>query len=162
MQTEEFIYHWQNGDFDALEVIAACDGTGNGNNLQEMLRCDMMSEGYKIAVVGSSDAHTTDNKCSTDLFNKQFTIVFAKDYNDIPNAIKSERSVAISCTDDTLFHVVGKFRYGKYARFLLKEYYPVYAEYCEMHAKALADKNVIKIAETEKEINDFKLKFFNI
>lgn len=162
MQTEEFIYHWRNGDFDALEVIAACDGTGNGNNLQEMLRCDMMSEGYKITVVGSSDAHTTDNKCSTDLFNKQFTIVFAKDYNDIPNAIKSERSVAISCTDDTLFHVVGKFRYGKYARFLLKEYYPVYAEYCEMHAKALADKNVIKIAETEKEINDFKLKFFNI
>ncbi len=37
MQTEEFIYHWQNGNFDALEVIAACDGTGNGNNLQEMI-----------------------------------------------------------------------------------------------------------------------------
>lgn len=161
MQTEEFVYHWQNGDFDALEVIAACDGTGNGNNLQEMLRCDMLVDGYKIPVVGSSDAHTTVNKLPIDLFNKQFTLCFAKDFNDIPSAIKSERSVAIDCINDTHFHAVGKFRYAKYARFLIWEYYALYAKLCRKHAKALASKNMPQIKEIEKEIAEFKYKFFN-
>ena len=162
MQTEEFIYHWQNGHFDALEVIAGCDGTGNGNNLQEMLRCDMLSNGYKIPVVGSSDAHTTVNKCSTDFFNKQFTIVFVLDYADIPNAIKAERSVAIDRADDNHYRAVGKFRYAKYARYLMWEYYPVYTKLCIQHANALKDKDTLLIKETENRINDFKLKFFNI
>lgn len=161
MQTEEFIYHWKNGHFDALEVIAGCDGTGNGNNLQEMLRCDMLAEGCKIPVVGSSDAHTTVNKCSHDRFNNQFTVVFAKDFNDIPNAIKSERSVAISRTDDTYFHTVGKFRYGKYARFLLKEYFPTYTNLCREHAEALMNKDTAQIKVLQEKINYFKSRFFN-
>ena len=162
MQTEEFIYHWQNGDFDALEVIAGCDGTGNGNNLQEMLRCDMLADGYKIPVVGSSDAHTTKPKVATDRFNNQFTIVFAKNYNDIPDAIKAERGVAIDRRDDMDFRAIGKFRYAKYARYLMREFYPTYASLCEMHAEALANKDSNKILEIEKRINDFKNKFFGI
>lgn len=162
MQTEEFIYHWQNGDFDALEVIAGCDGTGNGNNLQEMLRCDMLSNGYKIPVVGSSDAHTTNPKVATDLFNKHFTLVFAKSFDDIPNAIKAERGVAIDRTDDNNYRAIGKFRYAKYARFLMREYYPVYAKLCKQHADALKNKDVSFIKEAEANINNFKLKFFNI
>lgn len=161
MQTEEFIYHWQNGHFDALEVIAGCDGTGNGNNLQELLRSDMLADGYKIPVVGSSDAHTTVNKHPSDRFNNQFTIVFAKDFDEIPDAIKQERSIAVSRSDDTYFHVVGKFRYGKYARFLLKEYYPAYSKLCAQHAKALTSKNDAQINETEKQIAEFNGKFFN-
>ena len=162
MQTEEFVYHWQNGHFDALEVIAGCDGTGNGNNLQEMLRCDMLAEGYKIPVVGSSDAHTTVNKVPTDRFNKQFTIVFAKDFNDIPSAIKAEQGVAIDRCDDIIFRTIGKFRYAKYARFLMKEFYPLYTKLCEEHSKALSERNILKIKETEAIINHFKSKFFNI
>ncbi len=122
----------------------------------------MMVDGCKIPVVGSSDAHTTVNKIPTDKFNNQFTIVFAKDFNSIPNAIVEERSVAISRTDDTFFHVVGKFRYGKYARFLLKEYYPIYNELCKQHGEALEIKDVNKIKEIETKINNFKNKFFNI
>ena len=162
MQTEEFIYHWQNGDFDALEVIAGCDGTGNGNNLQEMLRCDMLADGYIIPVVGSSDAHTTKPKVATDRFNKQFTIVFAKNYNDIPAAIKAERGVAIDRRDDMDFRAIGKFRYAKYARYLMREFYPPYVSLCETHAEALANKDSNKILEIEKRINDFKNKFFGI
>ncbi len=162
MQTEEFIYHWQNGNFDALEVIAGCDGTGNGNNLQEMLRCDMLAEGYKIPVVGSSDAHTTNPKVATDRFNKQFTIVFAKDFDDIPNAIKNEYGVAIDRTDDVHFRAIGKFRYAKYARFLMEIFYPSYSQLCAEHSKAIANKNITNILEAEKQINDFKQRFFNI
>jgi len=162
MQTEEFIYHWQNGHFDALEVIAGCDGTGNGNNLQEMLRCDMLAEGYKIPVVGSSDAHTTNPKVATDRFNRQFTIVFAKDFDDIPNAIKNEYGVAIDRIDDVHFRAIGKFRYAKYARFLMEVFYPSYSQLCEQHSKALGERNVSKIKEAEANIIDFKSKFFNI
>ncbi len=162
MQTEEFIYHWQKGHFDALEVIAGCDGTGNGNNLQEMLRMDMLSEGYKIPVVGSSDAHTTVNKCSTDRFNNQFTIVFAKDFDEIPNAIKCERGVAIDRSDDVNYRVVGKFRFAKYARYLMWEYYPVYSKLCAEHADALLARDKVKIKETEVRINNFYSKFFNL
>lgn len=160
MQTEEFIYHWQHGDFDALEVIAGCDGTGNGNNLQEMLRCDMIADGYKIPVVGSSDAHRTYIKTASDRFNKQFTLVFAKDIDEIPAAIKAERGVAIDRRDDMDFRAIGKFRYAKYARYLMWEFYPPYASLCEIHAKALLDGDKKQIAKTEKQITDFKTKFF--
>ena len=162
MQTEEFLYHWQHNNFDALEVIAACDGTGNGNNLQEMLRCDMLAEGYKIPIVGASDAHTTKPKNDADLFNYNFTIAFAEDFDDIPNAIKTERAVAIEHRDDVNFRAVGKFRYAKYARFLLWEYFPVYEKLTAAHAEALASKNKVRIAETEKQINEFKSKFFAV
>ncbi len=162
MQTEEFIYHWQNGHFDALEVIAGCDSTGNGNNLQEMLRCDMLADGYKIPVVGSSDAHTTKNKVPTDRFNNQFTLVFAKDFDDIPNAIKAECGVAIDREDNERYRAIGKFRYAKYARFLMKEFYPPYAKLCEQHANALAIKDIVQIIETEVKLKNFKRKFFNV
>ncbi|MBQ8740078.1 MAG: PHP domain-containing protein [Clostridia bacterium] len=162
MQTEEFIYHWQHGDFDALEVIAGCDGTGNGNNLQEMLRCDMIADGYKVPVVGSSDAHRTYIKYATDRFNKQFTIVFAKDFDEIPDAIKAERGVAIDRRDDTDFRAIGKFRYAKYARYLMWEFYPPYAKLCALHSKALENKNTEQIKETEKQIKEFKSKFFAV
>ena len=88
--------------------------------------------------------------------------VFAKDYADIPNAIKAERSVAIDRADDNHYRAVGKFRYAKYARYLMWEYYPVYTKLCIQHANALKDKDTLLIKETENRINDFKLKFFNI
>lgn len=162
MQTEEFIYHWQHGDFDALEVIAGCDGNGNGNNLQEMLRCEMMADGYKIPVVGSSDAHTTEPKVATDRFNIQFSIVFAKDFDEIPDAIKCERGIAIDRRDDTHYRAIGKFRYAKYARFLMCYFYPSYASLCQLHAKALASKDVAQIKQAEQQITKFKQKFFNV
>ena len=162
MQTEEFIYHWQNGDFDALEVIAGCDGTGNGNNLQEMLRTDMLSEGYKIPAVGSSDAHTTVNVHPSDRFNVQFTLVFAKSFDEIPNAIKDCRGVAIERRSDRDFRAVGRFRYAKYARFLMWEYYPEYTVLCRAHADAIAKGDEALISVAEKNIKAFNGRFFNV
>lgn len=163
MQTEEFVHHWQHGHFDALEVIAGCDSVGHGNNLQELLRCDMIAEGYRIPVVGASDAHSTQpilpNGASS-RFNEQFTLVFAKDFEEIPAAIKAERSVAIDRRDDTNFRAIGQFRYAKYARFLMGNYYPPYAALCEEHAKALSEKDAEQIAKAEKQIDEFKNRFY--
>lgn len=162
MQTEEFVYHWENKDFDALEVLAACDNNGNGNNLQEMLRCEMLSMGYRIPVVGASDAHNTDITCSNELFNRIFTIVFAESFDDIPNAIKAERGVAIERRDRDDFRAVGKYRYAKYARFLMREYYPFYAELCRAHADAMLSGDKKSIADAEIAITNFKNEFFSL
>jgi len=160
MQTEEFIYHWQNKNFDALEVVAACDNTGNGTNLQELLRCEMMGEGYRIPVVGASDAHNAFGESPNQLFNKAFTLVFAKDFEEIPQAVCDERSVAVDRRDDKEFRTVGKYRYAKYARFLLREYAPAYVVLCKEHAAAIADGNRERIGEAEKRIAAFRGRFF--
>lgn len=160
IQVEEFIYHWQHGNFDALEVIADCDRVGNGNNLQETLRCDMMADGYRIPVVGASDSHRA--VMGTGWFNRHFTIVFAKDAGEIPDAIKAERSVAVRRRDDTDFYGVGRYRYVKYARFLLREYYPQYAKLCHLHAEAMSKKDKEQIREAEKQIAAFQDRFFAV
>lgn len=123
----------------------------------------MIAEGYRIPVVGASDAHSTQpilpNGVSS-RFNEQFTLVFAKDFEEIPAAIKAERSVAIDRRDDTNFRAIGQFRYAKYARFLMGNYYPPYAALCEEHAKALSEKDAEQIAKAEKQIDEFKNRFY--
>ena len=160
MQTEEAIYHLGNGDFDALEVLAGCDADGNGNNLQEMLYFDLISEGYRIPVVGSSDAHYRAADGPFTLFNKQFTIVFAENFDEIPNAIRDFRSVAINRRSDTDFHAIGKFRYAKYARYLMKYFYPAYATLCAAHASAMAVGDGAAIGDAEAQIAAYKTRFF--
>ena len=167
MQTEEFIYHWQNGDFDAMEVLAGCDAVaiGDGNNLQEMIRTDLLAEGFKIPLVGASDAHRRVYKYPYDSFNIQFTLVFAKDFSDIKSAISEERAVAIDRRSDETFRAIGKFRYAKYARFLMREYFPAYTALTAAHAKALSAADGHKTAEilqAERAIDDFKNKFFAV
>ena len=120
----------------------------------------MMAEGYRIPVVGASDAHRS--VMGTGWFNRHFTIVFAKDAEEIPAAIKDERGVAVRRRDDVDFHTVGRYRYVKYARFLLREFYPTYTVYCEAHAKALAAGDKVELAEAERQIADFTARFFAV
>ncbi len=163
-EVEQVEYLLRNEVFDALEVKASCDGNGNGTNLQEALWADIRAEGKKIAVVGASDAHTRENKRPDDLFNIQFTLVFAKDFDEVKDAIKDERSVAVSMRDTHDFHVVGRFRYVKYARFLLDEYFPAYTSLCKEHAEALAKcegkERSPEIALAEEKIRAYKKGFF--
>ena len=122
----------------------------------------MLSEGYRIPVVGTSDSHNTKVAYPDDLFNNHFTIAFAKDFSDIPNAVKEERATAVDRRSDTDFRAIGKFRYVKYSRFLMREYYPSYAALCNEHAKAMMERNTEDIANAERRIADFKKKFFAI
>ncbi|MBO5745518.1 MAG: PHP domain-containing protein [Clostridia bacterium] len=162
MQRPEFNYHWRNGHFDVLEVIAGCDYTGRGNNLQEMLRQDLLCEGIKIPVVGTSDAHSTDPEVRRTHFDVQFSIVFAESFEEIPEAIKDERAVAIERQGDKFFHAEGKYRYVNLARFLIREYYPKFRVLTEAHAEALRNKNVEEIKMAEEKIVEFRNRFFGI
>ena len=159
-QTEETIYHFRHGDYDVLEVLAGCDRTDNGSNLQELLRTEMVANGIKVPVCGASDAHYAITRGNGGLFGVQFTLVFAKTPQDIPLALKEERGVAIKRTDDVFFHAVGRYRYAKYARFLMAEYFPEYTKLTEKHAAAMAAKDAAALQQTEADIATFKRKFF--
>lgn len=162
MEADDFRYLLTNGCFDAVEVLAGCDRTGNGDNLQTAYWADLRTEGIKIPVVGASDSHSCTSEDS--LFNRHFSIVFADGKEDIKNAIKDERSVAVNRRSATDFFVVGKYRYVKYARFLLEEYAPAYEKLTEKHAAALSAAKVGKrtaaIRRAEEKIAEFKKEFF--
>ncbi len=160
VQYPDLVYAWRNGQFDALEVLAG--NPQDGDNLTAALWADLRAEGIRIPVVGASDAHS----CTIPLFNNHFSLVFAKDSGDILQAIKEERSVAVSRRADDDFFVFGGFRLVKYARFLLDLYYPGYQSLADRHAQALAaarDKGTTaELAKTEGWIREYKEKFFGI
>ena len=160
-QPEEVMYHFRHGDYDALEVLAACDYQNNGSNLQELLRVELIAEGVKVPVVGSSDAHYALSRKANGLFGIQFTLVFAASPDDILDAVKEERAVAINRTDDVIFHAVGRYRYAKYARFLMAEYFPAYTKLTEQHATAMAAKDEAAMRTAEAEIEAFQKTFFS-
>jgi len=162
MQTAEFFYHWRHGDFDALELLAGCDDTGNGNNLQELLWNDLRAEGLTIPIVGASDCHVPRCLCDYDHFNRQFTLVFAADTADLSTAIREQRAVAVNRASDKHFRCIGPYRYAKYARFLMAEYYPARAPLDAAHAEALAARDTAALAATEADLAAFDGKFFGI
>lgn len=157
-QASNVVYLLKNGCFDALEVLAGCDQTDHGNNLQLALWSELRAEGVKIPVVGASDSHSTTS--SDSLFNKQYSLVFAKGADGIKEGIKAERSVAVLARKGGEFLAFGQFRYVKYARFLLEEYFPEYVKLTKKHARALAKKQEKAIAKAEKALTAYQKKFF--
>ena len=158
---EEFVHHWKHGDFDVLELFGGHDDVGNGNNLSEILRGELLAQGYRIPVLGASDAHVTKRHCGYDYFDLQFSIVFAKDFEGIPDAFKNEYGVAVERRpEDGRFRCAGKYRLVKYARFLVAEYYPRFAQLCAVHAAAMAEHDKEKLAAAEADIAAYRKSFF--
>ena len=146
------------GVFDAWELLAADDMDGNGDNLQVALWNDLLAQGYTSSVLGVSDSHS----CTSDdsLFNHQFSLVFAKDFDGIKSAIKEGDCVAVLSFNDEKFWVFGSYRYVKYARFLLNEYFPSYKELTKKHADAMLEGNKAAVISAEYEIAAYNKKFF--
>lgn len=161
-QPDECRYHIREGHFDALELFGGNDDTGNGNNLLELVYHDLRAEGCRIPIVGSSDAHTTQPCCGYDHFSKQFSLIFAADYADLLTAVRDGRSVAVRRESDKHFRCVGDFRYAKYARFLMAEYYPYFTTLCAAHADALAQRDADAIATAEAAITAYQEKFYAV
>lgn len=162
IQTSEFLFHMRRGDFDVLEMPAGNDNEGNGNNLEELLWHELKTEGHRIPILGASDAHLPYVLSSYDFFNQQFSIVFANSYEDIPSAILEYRAVAVDRRDDKYFRCIGDYRYAKYARFLMREYYPAYAALTATHSEALLKRDMAAISDAEKNISLFLSKFYSL
>ena len=158
MPTATTQYLLRRGTFDAVELLAADDFDGNGDNLQVALWGDLRAEGYKIPVVGASDSHSRNGDYT--LFNRHFSLVFADGFDDVKSAIKAGRSVAVLSFNDENFLAFGEFRYVKYARFLLKEYLPGYQRLTAKHGAAILAEDGDAVAEAEQEIARYNKKFF--
>ena len=159
-QTAECLYHLRQGHFDALELLGGNDDTGNGNNLLELVWHDLRAEGHRIPIVGSSDAHTTTIYGDYDQFSRQFTLIFAAAYADLLPAVVDGRSVAVRRESAKHFRCVGDYRYAKYARFLMAEYYPARAALDAAHAAALSARDTAAITAAEADLVAFDAKFY--
>ena len=161
-QTAECLYHLREGHFDALELMGGNDDTGNGNNLLELVYHNLRAEGCRIPIVGGSDAHTTVVASDWDHFSKQFTLIFATGTDDLLTAVSDGRSVAVRRESDKHFRCVGDYRYAKYARFIMAEYYPAYTALCTAHADALAARDEAALTATEAAIAAWQEKFYGL
>lgn len=109
--------------FDAMEIVS---GSPDGDLMTTLLQHNMAIE-YgathdKIAYVGITDSHTYS---ADPICGKHFTIVFSHNNSeeDIIDAIKNKRSVAVQLVDKNNAMCFGQLRYCMYASYLLKTKY---------------------------------------
>ncbi len=155
----------RSGMFDAFEVIGGI--SASGNNRQVALWTDLLSEGVKIPVVGSSDVHGIQ---ASHCFPNHFTVCFAKSNSegDILNAVRAGDCVAVEAQGveyDRVYRAYGSLRLVSYAQFLLTHYFPLLQRIAQSegivmreYAMGNADKALLEclVDQTER----FKQVFF--
>jgi len=134
MQVPMLEFLLKNGIFDAFEVVDDDDHTGNGVNLQTAIYNEMRAKGVKVPIVGSSDCHSV----VSELFDKFFTYAFCENVNDVKQAVKEQKTVAVERIGNE-YRVYGPFRLVKYARFL--------CDNLEPEIKAIRKGTAIKVSE---------------
>ena len=161
-ETDYSIYTLKQGIYDIYEVFGGTDV--KGNQIQEALWQHLRLEGLDMPIVGTTDTH--DYLKGTSLFGLYSTLVFAKDENDITDAIMRKNSVAVETIEGEEPHIAGSFRLLKYALFLMEHFYPVYETYtkdlgalmrCYMESGDCKE----AIEGVNAKAQDYKRKFFN-
>ncbi|MBE6650629.1 MAG: PHP domain-containing protein [Ruminococcaceae bacterium] len=149
----------KNGLCDAFEVMGG--NPPKNNNLQLALWTDMLSDGVKLPIVGSTDSHSA-------LFGghlTQSTVAFVKD-NDIITSISDGYSVAVESVKNENVRVYGSLRLVMYTHFLLDNYYPTHNELCFTSGMLMCDyvhgntslREQIEIAESR--VTEYEKEFF--
>jgi len=150
----------ENGLCDAFEVLGGC--SPEQRNLQIMLHHTLSTEGTKIPLVGSTDAHSV---LSGSLFCSASTILFA-DSDKLTDAIRDGYSVAVETEQGENPFVYGDYRLVKYVHFLLRNYFPIHDELCRTSGEVMMEyvcgnlelKQTVEVLE--KRVHDFGEKFF--
>lgn len=114
-----------NGLCDAYEVMGG--NPPKNNNLQLALWTDVISEGCRIPIVGSTDSHSSLHGGHL----TQSTIAFVKD-GDVIQAVADGYSVAVESVKNETVRVYGSLRLVMYTHFLLDNYYPAHDELCSV------------------------------
>lgn len=129
--------HFEDQPFDAYEVIGGHFLSQVESNILQVARYqEERSRGRSIPIVGASDAHG----CETgELFGWYYTIVFAPstELSDLIGAIKGLRSVAVEALPGETERVHGPWRLVKYARFLIREFFPAHDALCAVEGEAM-------------------------
>lgn len=120
-------YLFEHEVYDAFEVLGG--QSVHENNMQTAFYNEQRAMGRKIPIVGSSDSHGTEPPV---YFTWSSTLVFAreKSFRELTGAIKDLYSVAVEKYPNEEYRVHGPYRFVKYARFLLDNYFPRYDELC--------------------------------
>ncbi len=116
--------------FDAYELIGGYHKWQTESNMLQLARYQREREqGNRFPVVGLSDSHGTD---TDELFGWYYTVVLAKSdsRDDLVNAIRLDRSVAVDAPADESLRLYGDFRLVKYIGFLTREYFPRHRAIC--------------------------------
>lgn len=125
------------GMFDAYELVGAMGQVGINRSIN--LWADLRSEGLKISIVGSSDAHGLEKSAT---FSHTFSICFAeKNENDaIIDAVRAGMNVAVEAVGneyDRQYRCYGNLRLVSYAHFLLQNYFPKRQRICQGEGTAM-------------------------
>ena len=125
------------GMFDVYELVGAMGQVGINRSIN--LWADLRSEGLKISIVGSSDAHGLEKSAT---FSHTFTVCFAeKNENDaIIDAVRAGRTVAVEAAGegyDRHYRCYGNLRLVSYVHFLLQHYFPKRQRICQGEGTAM-------------------------
>jgi len=127
---------FENKPFDAFELLGGHEVFSN--NMQTAYYNEARSKGMKIPIVGSSDAHGTEDDA---WFNWFYTLVFSKnmELDSITSAVKDLYSVAVECYPGEAFRIYGPYRLVKFAQFLMYEYFPLHDLLCAEEGRLMKD-----------------------
>ncbi len=120
----------KSGMYDAYELVG---GMGQvGVNFSVNLKDELLYEGAKMPVVGSSDVHGIT---ASPTFPHYFTVCFAEENTPeaIVKALKAGKTVAVEATGDEYsrhYRCYGDLRLVYYAQFLLTHYFPNLQRVC--------------------------------
>ncbi len=113
--------------FDAFEVLGG-EAYLDQNEFQVMHYNEARIRGSKFPIVGSSDSHGTINNPN---WRVGQTIVFAPENTReaIIDSVKKFYSAAVGNVSPQ-YHLAGEFRFVRYSRFLMDNYFPIHDEVC--------------------------------
>jgi hypothetical protein len=128
-------YFVENQVFDAFEVLGGdkyCYLEQQG--FQTVRYYKDMARGFRYPVVGSTDSHSSYP--NNPIAYASATILFSEqnERRALIDAVKAFRSVAIDILDNTGDHyrLVGDERLVRYGTFLLRNYFPIHDEFCQL------------------------------
>ncbi|MBE5750753.1 MAG: PHP domain-containing protein [Clostridiales bacterium] len=146
---------------DAYEVFGGMSKRDN----REMAEyaAELRADGIDLPMVASSDSHSTRAHGYLH-FDDVWTMVFAKDKEDIPSAILNGDTVVVDNFNESDKIAHGKLRLVKYANFLIEQYYEFHDELCSATGQALiryvlndkSQKDLVERLDNERKVFDEK------
>ena len=149
-------------------VYNAMDITDQEADTTVALWSEMRAQGHTMPVVGCSDSHENSTFDCNKPVRGGYTMVFApsNSRDDLLTAIKGGRSIAVNAVGSPE-RVQGPYRFVKFARFLLDNYYPMYMRLCRGQGVLLADYAIDhsptildEVTAAKKRIEEYARKFY--
>lgn len=157
MQTKSVLAAVEMGLCDCMEAVSGTSKL-SGRRLQATLYQELRTLGHDLPVVGSNDSHSAV-RIRDNTFNQAFTLVFARDPDQVTREILEKYTVAVDNLVPEDRQLYGSLRLCKYGWFLLESYYPTHDSLCSDIGSALlrrvygdqSQDTLIRLLEAELE-----------